>query len=128
MGIDFDVLAEFLADVPLKLVGDGVGCGERHIAIDLEVDADGQFAAEIVHGDVVDRETGIAGDHHDTFAHTLIVARDRHGSERQVGVTERSCDRVLRPSLDFLDAVDGIGARHLHDGVDEVRRPDHSHP
>ena len=128
VGIDFDVLAEFLADVPFKLVGDGVGCGERHIAVDLEIDADGQLAAEIVHGDVVDRETGIAGDHHDTFAHTLIVARDRHGGERQVGIAERFGDRILCPSLDLLDAVDRIGARHLHDGVDEMRRPDHPHP
>ena len=67
-----------LADVPLQFMGDGVGRGERHIAVDLEVDADGQLAAEIVHGDVVDGEPGIAGDHHDAFAHALVVARDRH--------------------------------------------------
>src|SRR6202047_1365959 len=78
MGVDFDVLAEFVADVPLELLGDVVGGGEVHVPVDFEVDADGQLAAEIVYGDMVDGEPGIAGDHHDTFAHTLIVARDRH--------------------------------------------------
>src|SRR6266404_6344160 len=128
VGVDLDVLAEFLADVPLQFMGDGVGCGERHIAVNLEIDADGELAAEIVHGDVVDGETGIAGNHHDAFAHTLVVARDRHGGECQVGIAKRLGHRLLRPAFDLLDAVDRIGARHLYDGVNEVRRSDHPHP
>ncbi len=128
VGVDLDVLAELVADVPLQLLGDVVGGRQRHLAVDFEIDADGELAAEIVHGDMVDGETGIAGDHHDAFAHALIVVRDRHGGEGQVGIVERPCDRRLRLSLDLLDAVDRIGARHLHDGVDEVRRADHPHP
>ena len=57
MGIDLDVVAEFLADVPFEFLGDVVGCGERHFAVHFEVDADGELAAEIVHGDMVDGET-----------------------------------------------------------------------
>ena len=89
MGVDLDVLAEILADAALQLVGDVVRRGQRHVAVDLEVDADGQLAAEIVHGDMVDGEAGIAGDHHDALAHALIVARHRHRGEGQVGVAER---------------------------------------
>ena len=44
MGIDLDVLAEILADASLQLVRDVVGGGQRHVAVDLEVDADGQLA------------------------------------------------------------------------------------
>ena len=106
MGVDLDVLAEFLADVPLQLLGDVVGGVQRHLAVDFEVDADGELAAEIVHGDMVDGEAGIAGDHHDALANALVVARDRHRGEGQVGVVERACDRGLRLSLDLLDAVD----------------------
>ncbi len=62
---------------------------QRHVAVDLEVDADDQLAAEVVHGDVVDGEPGIARDHHDAFAHALIVARHRHRGEGEVGVAER---------------------------------------
>ena len=71
---------------------------ELHVAVDFEVDADRQLAAEIVHGDMVDGEAGIAGDHHDALAHALIVARDRHRGEGQVGVAERLADGVLRGS------------------------------
>ena len=78
MGIDFDVLAEFFADVALQFMGHGVGRGERHIAVDLEIDADGQVAAEIVHGDVVDARPELRAITL-MFAHTLVVARDRHG-------------------------------------------------
>src|ERR1700733_9305061 len=87
MGVDFDILAEFFADVAFQLMGDVVGGCQGHIAVDFEVDADGQLAAEIVHGDVMDGETGIARDHHDAFAHALIVARDRHRGEGEVGST-----------------------------------------
>ena len=90
MGIDFDVLAEFVADIALELMGDVVGRGQRHLAIDFEVDADGELAAKVVHGDMVDGEAGIAGDHHDALAHAFIVARDRHGGEGQVGIAERA--------------------------------------
>jgi hypothetical protein len=31
-----------------------------HVAVDLEVDADDQLLAEVVHGDMVDGEAGIA--------------------------------------------------------------------
>ncbi len=128
MGVDLNVLAELVADVPLQLMGDGVGVVERHLAVDLEVEADGEFLAEVVHGDMVDGEAGIAGDHHDAFAHTLIVARHRYRGERQVGIAERLCDRLLRPAFDVLDPVDRVGPRHLHDGIDEMRRTDHPHP
>ena len=84
-------------------------------------------AAEVVHRDVVDGEAGIARDHHDALAHALIVARDRHCGEGEVGVAECLADRVLRLALDLLDAVDRKSARHLYDGVDEMRRPDHAH-
>src|SRR5664280_2245165 len=98
------------------------------VSIDLEVDRDREPVAEIVHGDVVDGETGVARDHHDAFAHALIVARDRHGGECQVGIIERVFDRGLRLALDLLDAVDRKGAGHLDDGVDEMRRADQPHP
>ena len=96
MGIDFDVRAEFVADLVLQRVGDVVRRRQRHVAVDFEVDADGQLAAEVVHRDVMDGEAGIAGDHHDAFAHAFIVARDRHRGEGQVGVAERLADRGLR--------------------------------
>ena len=97
VGVDLDVLAELVADAALQLMGDVVGGGERHLAVDLEIDADGELAAEIVHGDVVDGEAGIAGDHHDAFADALIVARHRHGGECQIGVVERARDRLPAP-------------------------------
>ena len=89
VGVDLDVLAKILADAPLQLVGDVVGRRQRHLAVDLEVDRDGQLAAEVVHGDMMDRQPRIAGDHHDALAHALIVARDRHRGEGEVGVAER---------------------------------------
>ena len=92
MGVDLDVLAEFHADAALQIVGDVVCRCERHLAVDLEVEADDQLAAEIVHGDVMDREAGIARDHHDAVAHRLIVARHRHRGEGEVGVAERVAD------------------------------------
>ena len=62
---------------------------------------------------MMDGEAGIARDHHDALAHALIVARDRHRGEGEVGVAERLADRLLRRLLDRLDAVDRVGARHL---------------
>jgi len=72
---------------------------------------------------------GIAGDHHDAFAHALsVVARDRHGREGQVGIVEHIClTASCALSLDVIDTVDGWCA-HLHDSVDEVRRADTSAP
>ena len=64
--------------------------GQRHVAVDLEVDADGELAAEVVHGDMVDGKAGIARDHHDALAHALIVERDRHRGEGDVGIAERA--------------------------------------
>jgi len=87
--------------------GDVVGRVKRHIAVDLEVDADGQLAAEIVHRDVVDGEPGIAGDHHDAFADALVVARDRHRRERQVGIVEHAADRLL--SLRLISSLRSMG-------------------
>ena len=69
---------------------------ERHLAVDFEVDADGQLAAEVVHGDMVDGDARVARDHHDALAHALIVARDRHRGEGQVGIAERFRDGLLR--------------------------------
>ncbi len=127
MDVDLDVRAELLLDVALQRVGDVVGGVELHLAVDLEVDADDQLGAEIVHRDVVDGEAGIARDHHDAVAHGLVVARDGDGGEGEVGVAERLVDRRLRVALDLLDAVDRIGSRHLRDGVDERGRADHAH-
>ena len=73
----------------LQSVRDVVRRAERHGAVDLEVDADGQPAAEIVHGDMVHGEAGTARDHHDLVAHAFIVARHRHGGESEVGIAER---------------------------------------
>ena len=81
-----------------------------------------------MHGDVVHGEAGVARDHHDALTHALIAARDRHGGEGQIGIAERGADRLLRLALDIVDAIDRIGARHLHDGIDEVRGPDHPDP
>jgi len=39
------------------------------------VDADGELVAEIVNGDMMDREAGIAGNHHDAFADALVCPR-----------------------------------------------------
>src|ERR1700738_844609 len=85
------------------LMGDVGGGGQRHVAVDLEVDAHGEPAAEIVHGDVVDGEAGIARDHHDALANALIVARHRHRGEGKVGIVEHAPNRLLRPALDLLD-------------------------
>src|ERR1700704_7196617 len=120
VGVDLDILAEFLADAALQLMGNFVRGRQRHLAVDFEVDAHGELAAEVMHGNMVDGETGIAGDHHDAFAYALIVARDRHGGECQVGIAKQFCHRVLRPLLDPVDAVDRIGARHLYGGIDEI--------
>ena len=38
VGVDLDVLAEFVEDVALEFLGDVVGGVERHLAVDLEVD------------------------------------------------------------------------------------------
>src|SRR5438105_6943969 len=126
VGVDLDVLAKILADVALQHAGNLVGRRKLHVAVDLEVDADDQLLAEIVHGDMVDGEAGIAGDHHDALAHALIIARDRHRGEGEVGVAEYLADGILRGFLDRLDAVDPVGAWHLGDGIDEMRRPDHA--
>jgi len=96
-----------------SVMGDTMRRGQIHIAVDLEVDRDSELAAEIVHSDVVDGEAGIAGDHHDAFADALVVARHRYRGKCQVGVAERPGDGILRLSLDLLDAVDRIGARHF---------------
>src|SRR5262245_29734540 len=127
MGVDLDVLAELLADVALEVVGDVVGVDQRHLAVDLEVDADDQLFAEVVHRDVVHGKAGIAGDHHDALTHALVVAGYRHRGKGEIGVAERLADGGLRLALDLLDAVDRIGARHFCDGVDEIGRPDHAH-
>src|SRR5262249_30979170 len=127
MGIDLDVLAELRADVALEVVGDVVGVAQRHFAVDLEVDADDQLFAEVVHRDVVHGKAGIAGDHHDALAQALIVARHRYRGEGQIGIAERLANGGLRLALDLLDAVDRIGARHLCDSVDEIGRADHAH-
>src|ERR1700738_1304733 len=47
VGVDFDVLAERLADVAFELMGDVVRRRQRHVAVDLEVDADGELAGEV---------------------------------------------------------------------------------
>ena len=45
---------------------------------------------------MMDGEAGIASDHHDALAHALIVARDRHRREGEVGVAEHLADGILR--------------------------------
>ena len=77
---------------------------------------------------VMDGEPGVAGDHHDAFADAFVIARDRHRGESQVGVVQGARDRVLRLALDVVDTIDRIGARPLHDRVDEVCGTDHPHP
>src|ERR1700761_109512 len=108
MGVDLDILAEFFTYVAFQLMGDVVGRCKGHIAVDFKVDADGELAAKIVHRDMMDSETGIAGDHHNAFAYTLVVARDRHGGKGQVGLIKRFVDRFLRLSFDLVDAVDRV--------------------
>ena len=88
MDVDLDVGAELLLDAALQRVGDVVGGVELHLAVDLEVDADDQLAAEVVHRDVVDGEAGIVRDHHDALAHGLVVARHGHCGEGEVGIAE----------------------------------------
>ena len=69
----------------------------------------------------------LPGDHHDAVAHALIVARDRARGVGQVGVADRRADRLLRrPRLISSTRSIRQAARHLHDGVDEMRRPDHA--
>jgi hypothetical protein len=120
VGVDLDIFPEFVPDVPLQLMGDAVGCCERHVAVDLKIDADGQSPAEIVHGHMVHGQTGIAGNHHDTFTHALVIARDWNCGECQVRIVEHSRDVGLGFSFDLLDPIDRIGAWHLHDGINEV--------
>src|SRR5690349_5805688 len=47
MGIDLDLGAELVADVALEIPGDVMSGSQRHVAVDLEVDAYDQFAGEI---------------------------------------------------------------------------------
>jgi hypothetical protein len=42
MGVDLDVLAKILADGALQFLGDVVRRRQRHLAVDLEVDRDGE--------------------------------------------------------------------------------------
>src|SRR5947207_2219123 len=61
-----------------------------------------------------------------SWSAALVATRDRHGRDGEVGVAEDFADGILRRFLDRLDAVDRVGARHLCDRVDEMRRPDHA--
>ena len=87
---------------------DLMGVDQRHVAVDLEVDADRQLVAEIVHGDVMDGETGIAGDHHDAFADAFVVARDRYRGECQIGIAESAAD-TASCALRLMSSMRSIG-------------------
>ena len=128
MRVHLGLRAELEADVVLQPMRDRMGVHQRHVAVDLQVDADRQFCSEVVHGDVVNREPRIAGDHHDALADAFVVVRDRYRGECQIGLAESGGHGVLRLLLDGVDAVDRIGSRHLGDHVDKMPGTDHSDP
>jgi hypothetical protein len=103
MRIDLDIGAEFIANGMFKLVCDVMGLVQGHVAIDLEIDADRQLLAEVVHGDMVDCEAGVAGNHHDPVPDAFIAARHGYRREGQVGIVEcgcaASCALRLMPSI-----------------------------
>ena len=117
VGLDLDVLADFLGDRVFELGGEPMGVAERHRAIDFEIERDGLAPVDVLDGDVVHRQASARGDHQHPLEDRLVVERERIGGDGQFGLRPLSGDPGLQLGLDRRDAFERQGARHRDDDV-----------
>ena len=128
VGLDLDLGAELVAQRRLQPVGDIVRRAERELALDLEIERDGTLAADVVHGDVMHRETLVARDHHDALLDRLGVERARRDRDDRLGAGQVGADGFRDIALQRLDPVERQRAAHRRHHLDEQLVAGRPHP
>ena len=86
VGLDLDVLADFLGDGVFELGGERVGVAERHRPVDFEIEGDGLAPFDLLDGDVVHRQASPRRDHQHALEDRFVVELERIGGEGQIGL------------------------------------------
>jgi hypothetical protein len=120
VGEDGGDLGDVAADVRFKLRDEGVGCGEGHLLVDLEVLLDVELVVELLHGDVVDVEVGAGGNGADAVVNAFGEGCGGDGMDDDVGSGEMAADGGGGCEGDLLGALEGEVAGHAEGDVGEV--------